>query len=81
MYDSMCIGDLCLYGKEAVASLVRTSRKHFFLMCKNRMVVVILAFMLMISAFSCVIMCAETDPAKLVYNQTELIIISHFSVA
>ena len=31
MYDSMCIGDLCLYRKEAVASLVRTSRKHFFL--------------------------------------------------
>ena len=31
VYDSMHTGDLCLNEKEAVTSLVRTSKKHFFL--------------------------------------------------
>lgn len=76
VYDSMRTGDLCLNGKEAVASLVRTSKKHFFLTfpdvqqqdggCDCGLYALAFSYSL----------CAGTDPAKLVYNQTEFR--SHF---
>ena len=71
VYDSMRTGDLCLNGKEAIASLMKTTRTYFSLTFPD--------VQQQDGSFDCGLyalpfgssLCAGTDPAQLVYIQTE----------
>ena len=76
VYDSMHTGDLCPNGKEAIASLVKTTRTYFSMTFPD--------VQQQDGGFNCGLyaldfgysLCAGTDPAQLVYIQTEFR--SHF---